>query len=106
MAQGTLGAHAIASYLEEGRQPFLARERISQLIQQASLLGNAPVCGQEKKARVKLNELEPAERAHNFKEVELGMTQEQAWQEAKRCMRCYRILSVITKHPIPGTPAC
>ena len=106
MAQGTLGAHAIASYLEEGRQPFLARERISQLIQQASLLGDAPVCGQEKKARVKLNELEPAERAHNFKEVELGMTQEQAWQEAKRCMRCYRILSVITKHPIPGTPAC
>ena len=105
MAQGSIGAQAIASYLEYDRPPFLARERISQLIRQAGLFGDDPVCGQEKKPRVRLNELTPAERDHNFKEVELGMSQEEAWQEAKRCMRCYRILSVVTRSPIPGFKA-
>ena len=105
MAQGSIGAQAIVSYLEYDKPPFLARERISQLIRQAGLFGDDPVCGEEKKARVRLNELPPAERAHNFKEVELGMSQEEAWQEAKRCMRCYRILSVVTRSPIPGFKA-
>ena len=105
MAQGSIGAQAIASYLEYDRPPFLARERISQLIRQAGLFGDDPVCGQEKKPRVRLNELTPAERDHNFKEAELGMSQEEAWQEAKRCMRCYRILSVVTRSPIPGFKA-
>ena len=103
MAQGTIGAHAIASYLETGSKPFIARERISQLISQGGLLGDSPVCGQEIKHRVKMNELEPEERALNFNEVELGMSQAEAWQEASRCMRCYRILSVVTKSPITGT---
>ena len=105
MAQGTIGAQAIASYLEYDRPPFLARERISQIIRQADLLGDDPVCGQEKKPRVHLNELSPSDRAHNFKEVELGMSQEEAWREAKRCMRCYRIISVVTRAPIPGFKA-
>lgn len=105
MAQGTIGAYAIASYLEYGQPPFLAREHISQLIKNARLLGDDPVCGQEIKTRVKLQELSPEARAHNFKEVELGMTQEEAWQEARRCMRCYRIISVVTRSPIPGFKA-
>jgi len=105
MAQGTIGAYAIASYLENGQPPFIARERISQIIKQASLLGNDPVCGQAPAPRVKMSELEPAERAYNFNEVEKGMTQEEVWQEAKRCMRCYRILSIVTNSPIPGANA-
>lgn len=105
MAQGSIGAQAITSYLEYDRPPFLARERMSQLIREAGLFGDDPVCGEETKPRVKLNELSPAERAHNFKEVELGMSQEEAWQEAKRCMRCYRIMSVVTRSPIPGFKA-
>ena len=28
-----------------------------------------------------------------------------AWKEAARCMRCYRILTVVTKAPIPGSAA-
>ena len=105
MAQGSIGAQAIVSYLEYDRPPFLARERMSQLIRKAGLLGDDPVCGEAKKPRVKLNELPPAARAHNFREVELGMSQEEAWQEAKRCMRCYRIMSVVTRGPIPGFKA-
>ena len=33
------------------------------------------------------------------------MTQEEAWAEASRCMRCYRVLSVLTEAPIPGGAA-
>lgn len=38
--------------------------------------------------RVHMPTLPPAERANNFKEVELGLTDEQAVTEAKRCLRC------------------
>ena len=61
--------------------------------------------GREKQARVELRELNPAEREHNFREVEQTMTQEEAWAEASRCMRCYRVLSVLTEAPIPGGAA-
>ncbi len=105
MAQGSIGAHAIASYLENGRPPFIARERISRLIRQAHLLGEDDICRREQKPRVKLNELEPAQRSHNFREVELGMTQEEAWQEAGRCMRCCCIMTVVTRFSIPGINA-
>lgn len=54
---------------------------------------------------MKLRELTPAERERNFREVEQTMTQEEAWAEASRCMRCYRVLSVLTESPIPGGEA-
>ncbi len=38
--------------------------------------------------RVKAREQDPKERAHNFKEVNLGFTLEQAQQEASRCLHC------------------
>ena len=105
MAQGTLGAHAIVSYLETGREPFIARERISYVIHKTHMLDNDQVCNEEKKKRVSIHTLTPAERAHSFAEVEECMSQEEAWKEAERCMRCYRILSVITRSPIPGVQA-
>lgn len=47
-------------------------------------------------------ELPPEIRAHNFEEVELGLTPEEAKKEAERCMRCYRLFGVVTQLPIPG----
>ena len=47
-------------------------------------------------------ELAPEIRAHNFEEVELGLTPEEAKKEAERCMRCYRLFGVVTQLPIPG----
>ena len=38
--------------------------------------------------RVHMNELEPEYRSHTFEEVNLGLTPEQAVQEAKRCLDC------------------
>jgi len=42
----------------------------------------------EKIERVKMNEQDPMLRITNFKEVNLGLTKEQAVQEAKRCIMC------------------
>ena len=36
-----------------------------------------------------------------FEEVEQTISAEDAYREAKRCMRCYRLYSVITEQPIP-----
>ena len=44
--------------------------------------------GLETSPRAKMNELEPEERKLNFKEVELGLTEEQAKREAGRCLNC------------------
>jgi formate dehydrogenase beta subunit len=42
----------------------------------------------EHSPREKMPELPPSERANNFKEVELGLTEEQARREAERCLNC------------------
>nr|WP_277042562.1 hypothetical protein [Turicimonas muris] len=42
-------------------------------------------------------------RTDNFEEVELGLTDDQAKEEAERCMRCYRVLLVETANPIGKT---
>ena len=45
------------------------------------------------------------DRVGHWQEVEQGLTQDQAWQEAKRCMRCYRLFGVSTLKRIPGNSA-
>lgn len=42
----------------------------------------------EKKARVQMPHLSPEERKTNFKEIDLGYTQELAKREASRCLEC------------------
>lgn len=42
----------------------------------------------EKKARVQMPHLSPEERKANFKEIDLGYTQELAKREASRCLEC------------------
>ena len=75
----------------------------------------------EKKEKMKMPMLSKEERRHNFKEVELGFTEEQARAEAQRCLSCgcqdvhecklrefatiygaeqHRLAGGITKHPI------
>jgi len=75
----------------------------------------------EKREKIKMPMLGKEERKHNFKEVELGFTEEQAKEEAQRCLSCGckdvhecklrefatlyeakqdRLAGAITKHPI------
>jgi formate dehydrogenase beta subunit len=45
--------------------------------------------------------LDPELRKTMFGEVEQTISLADAYKEAQRCMRCYRLYSVITKHSIP-----
>ena len=51
--------------------------------------------------RVHHPELDPEIRKQMFEEVEHTISAEEAYKEAKRCLRCYRVYSVITERPIP-----
>jgi len=54
----------------------------------------------ERFAKVKMREQEPSARAKNFSEVPLGYSEEEAVQEAKRCLQCKKPLCVA------GCPVC
>ncbi len=103
MAQGKIAAQSIHDYLTRGSVGFTPRARLSELVKNGKLLdGGATVALQQKMARTPLKSLPPEERSHNFEEVDLVMTSEEAVREANRCMRCYRLYSVVTQLPIPG----
>ncbi len=103
MGHAYFAARSIVQFLSEGRSPFDSRWRLSEWIQGAKLMDDGkPAPSKPKQERVKVHEREPMERNCNFEEVEQTMSREEAWEEAKRCMRCYRVFSVVTRQPIPG----
>ncbi|MDD6180786.1 MAG: FAD-dependent oxidoreductase [Desulfovibrionaceae bacterium] len=103
MAQGRTAAQSIHDYLTRGSIGFVPRTRMSQLIKLGRFLDDgAPEVAQMDRPRTPLRALSPQERDHNFKEVDLTMSSEDAAREASRCMRCYRVFSVVTQLPIPG----
>ncbi len=103
MGHAYFAARSIDQFLSTDHVPFDSRWRMSEWIAGGRLMESpAPVPAKEKRPRVALREIPPAERDHNFREVEQTMTREEAWAEAARCMRCYRVLSVMTAAPIPG----
>ena len=46
-------------------------------------------------------ELPPDERIHSFEEVDGVISKEAAYEEAARCLRCYRLYSLVTEKPLP-----
>lgn len=103
MGHAYFAAHAMDQYLSKGQTPFDSRWRLSEWIKANSLLNEeAPAPLKVKRERAAVTELHPLARAKNFQEVEQTMTREEAWSEANRCMRCYRVFSLLTEEPIPG----
>ena len=103
MAQGRSAAQSIHDYLTRGSVGFVPRTRMSQLIKLGHFLDDgAPEGPHAEQPRTPLRSLTPQERDHNFEEVDLTMSGEDAVREASRCMRCYRVFSVVTQLPIPG----
>jgi len=98
MAQGAQAAASIDDYLTYGRVKFSSKKRMSQLLASIRKMDyqelRVPVKHQY---RVKIKELDPAVRKRMFEEVEKAISVEEAYHEAKRCMRCYRVYSVITE---------
>lgn len=106
MAAGLKGARSIDDYLTLGRLRFFPRGRMREILNQHSMLASdcieVPVKGQY---RVHHPELDPDVRKRMFGEVEKTITKEEAYEEAKRCLRCFRVYSVITEMPIPDGAA-
>ncbi|MCR4666431.1 MAG: FAD-dependent oxidoreductase [Desulfovibrio sp.] len=103
MGQAYFAARSIDRYLRKGRVSFDSRWRMSELITNAHLMrDDEDVPSKIPAERCQVRELPAEERAGTFEEVEQTMTQEEAWLEAARCMRCYRIYSVVTAQHVPG----
>ncbi len=76
---------------------------MGEIIRKCHLLEDgAPYIPRVKKPRNKLPSIPVAEREGNFREVDITFSKDQAENEADRCMRCYRLFSVVTPRPIPG----
>jgi formate dehydrogenase (NADP+) beta subunit len=107
MAQGEIAARSIAQFLRHGvavaspeqhMQRFLAHNRLvsAECLERPRL----------KKERFVLPEREVAARVKNFAEVEDVIAREEAYRESERCLRCYRIYSVVTEAPLAALSDC
>ena len=102
MAAGLKAARNIDDWVQRGAVRFFPRSRMRKLLNDNKMLAadciEIPV---KNEYRVHHPELSPDVRKHMFEEVEHTITPEEAYAEARRCMRCYRVYSVITEQPIP-----
>jgi formate dehydrogenase beta subunit len=103
MAAGLKAARGIDDYLRYGHVRFFPRSRMRQILSDNRLLAGecieVPVAHQY---RIDIPELAPEIRKRTFAEVERSISAEEAYHEANRCLRCYRVYSVVTELPIPG----
>jgi NADH-quinone oxidoreductase subunit F len=85
IGQGKLAAESIAQYLE-GLQP----KREYKLNRPSLYVSPVELSEAEtaSASRPKIPHLSVKDRRHSFREVVLGLTQEQAVREARRCLRC------------------
>ncbi|MCF8027916.1 MAG: FAD-dependent oxidoreductase [Desulfobacteraceae bacterium] len=98
MAQGERGAEGIDNYLTHGRIRFNPDLRMSRLVHAIQPMIKKGVSIPIKhEYRVKVRELDPEIRKRIFEEVEEPISVDEAYHEASRCMRCYRVYSVITE---------
>lgn len=102
MANGLKAARAIDDWIRLGEVRFFPRSRMRKILRDNRLLVDdcveVPV---KSEYRVHHPELDPEIRKQMFEEVEQVYSAEDAYKEAKRCMRCFRLYSVITDRPIP-----
>lgn len=98
MEQGEIAAQSIDDYLSLGRVRFNPQTRMAQLVAGVQpMMRDGVTIPVEHLYRVKVQELDPAIRKEIFEEVEKPISIDQAYKEANRCMRCYRVYSAITE---------
>ncbi len=102
MAAGLKAARSIDDYLRLGHVRFAPRSRMRQILNQHRMLASDSIEYPVRALyRIFPEELAPETRRRMFEEVERTICAEDAYREANRCLRCYRIYSVITDLPIP-----
>jgi len=98
MAHGLKASRNISDYLTYGRTRFYPLKRMRDLVNTFEKMNSdwveIPVLNSY---RVEVEELDPQQRRAIFDEVEKPISLEDAYHEAERCMRCYRIYSIITE---------
>lgn len=98
MEQGEKAAQSIDDYLSLGRIRFNPKTRMSQLVAGVQpMMSDGVSIPVEHLYRVKVQELDPEIRRKMFEEVEKPISIDQAYKEAGRCIRCYRVYSAITE---------
>jgi NADH-quinone oxidoreductase subunit F len=87
VASGRRAALAIDKYLRGDSSRVVLPDEKTALGEEATRLSQeeeeVPLTG-----RMQLAHEKPQERVQDFREVELGYTDAQAWEEARRCLRC------------------
>ncbi len=98
MTDGMKAADSIDQYLTTGKIIVADEERMSKLVgfvkQYDKTEFTVPV---KKKHRIMIEELDPDTRKCRFDEVEKPLSPEDAYLEADRCLRCYRISLAVTE---------
>jgi len=92
LAAGKRAAKYIAQYLEKDQCRADEYDLLDQLISRTGVFvpeEKMPCQGQTERARP--TALPPEVRIKSFDEVEAGLNIDQAYREAERCLRCYRI---------------
>ena len=98
MTLGMKAAKSINDYLTYGRVLFDPAVRMSSLIKDIQENDTDYLAVPVKATnRIIADELDPEVRKKIFEEVEKNITVEQAYEEANRCLRCYRVSLAITE---------
>lgn len=107
MAQGETAARSIAQYLAHGRCAASPAQHMQRFLA-ANHMASAECLARPrlKKERFVLPEREVAVRVKSFAEVEDVIARQEAYREAERCLRCYRIYSVVTEAPLTTVSDC
>jgi formate dehydrogenase beta subunit len=98
---GERAAASIRDYLLNGRTHVPPERRVQKFIAANKLL--ADKCLEHPplaKARARMPELAADERIKSFDEVDGVISKETAYEEASRCLRCYRLYSLVTEKPL------
>lgn len=94
---GERAAASIRDYLLHGDVHVKPASYMQRFLARNKLLGNECL-GKipPRKPPAKVHELDAAARVGTFAEVETAMSKDEAYEEASRCLRCYRMYSVVT----------
>lgn len=100
--QGERAAASIVDYLLEGEVHIKTERRFQQFIAKNQLMAEGCL---EKlplfKKPATVPEADVSERVTTFQEVDHVLTKAAAYEEASRCLRCYRLYSIVTEKELP-----
>lgn len=104
--QGERAAYSIRDYLLGGEILIKPERRMQNLLHRNKLFsGECLKAMPLHRERARVPELDALERIKTFDEVDGVITKEAAYEEAKRCLRCYRLYSVVTEKSLkPAKP--